>query len=202
MAEVTDEFDGTDALFYPLDMAMTPRQIRDWSVGVGDDVLITGLFRSHVNTSRNIPIVRAGTIAAMPEEPVTTDLGAVNAYLIESRSIGGLSGSPAFLSYGPVRINPSTGRFHPLRRPEFGLLGFLHGHYNFDGASESDSDEGTSDEAASMDALSSEQINSGIAIVIPAERLVELIDEISAARTTDDISGSDAVDVEAADAES
>jgi hypothetical protein len=40
----------------------------------------------------------------MPEEPVETELGPMEAFLIEARSIGGPSGSPCFVSLGQYRL--------------------------------------------------------------------------------------------------
>ncbi len=37
-----------------------------------------------------------GNIAMMPDEPVRTSIGMMESYLIEVRSIGGLSGAPRF----------------------------------------------------------------------------------------------------------
>jgi hypothetical protein len=53
---------------------------------------------------RNIPIVRIGNVASMPHEPVATkNRGAIEAYLVEARSVGGLSGSPVLVQLGIVR---------------------------------------------------------------------------------------------------
>ncbi len=165
--EVTEELDDSDALFFPLSHIVNEQSVERWNVGVGDEVLIAGLFQSHSNTSRNIPIVRIGFIAAMPEEPVATKFGQALAYLIEARSIGGLSGSPAFLSYGPIRTHPETGRFRQLSRPEFALLGLVHGHFSV-----GDHD-GVSD--ATQDGLTRDETNSGIAIVTPVDAMLEAI---------------------------
>ena len=71
---------------------------------MGDEVFVVGLFRHRHGTQRNIPIVRVGNLAALTEEKVATnDFGLVDAYLIEARSIGGLSGSPVFLNLWVVR---------------------------------------------------------------------------------------------------
>jgi len=84
-------------------------------IGIGEEVFITGLFTSHFGKKKNIPIVRVGNIAAMPDEPIKTKLGLVEGYLIEARSLGGLSGSPVFaLTVEPERPlfdtqQPTTG---------------------------------------------------------------------------------------------
>ena len=81
-------------------LALTGKQF-----GLGEEVFILGLFRSHYGRERNIPIVKIGNISAMPEEPIHTDYcGFIYAYLIEARSIAGLSGSPVFVNQ--IRSSP------------------------------------------------------------------------------------------------
>lgn len=59
-----------------------------------------------------IPIVRVGNRASYPEQHVhTLDFGEMDAYLIEARSIGGLSGSPAFCYAEPGRSDEVRRRF-------------------------------------------------------------------------------------------
>jgi hypothetical protein len=41
-------------------------------VALGDEVIISGLFRHHVGTKRNIPIIRVGNLSALDEEKITT----------------------------------------------------------------------------------------------------------------------------------
>jgi hypothetical protein len=81
----------------PNAMVATEEVVAERNIGTGDEIAIVGLFRSHYGRERNVPIVRIGNISAMREEPVFTRYaGYIDAYLIEARSIGGLSGSPVF----------------------------------------------------------------------------------------------------------
>ena len=75
---------------------------REW--GVGDEVVVIGLFRNHYGHAKNIPIVRIGNLSALPDEPVKTNWGYIEAYLVELHSIGGLSGSPVYIHHPPFRI--------------------------------------------------------------------------------------------------
>ncbi|MFI5004024.1 MAG: hypothetical protein ACHQE6_03325 [Solirubrobacterales bacterium] len=138
------------------------------TVGVGDDLFLTGLFVNHHGKERNVPIVRVGNIATMPGEPVATKLGPMEAYLVEARSVGGLSGSPVFLNLGTFRLD-SHGN---ARRREGGLLwyllGVMHGHWHIPG--------GETD-AVVDDGLSEEYVNMGIAIVTPITKVVGLLDD-------------------------
>jgi hypothetical protein len=88
--------DPDDAIsFLPTQSFMIGGQIVKENIGIGDEVFLTGLFTKRYGTQKNIPIVRSGIISAMPEEPIQDSPNSVpyNAYLIEVRSIGGLSGN-------------------------------------------------------------------------------------------------------------
>jgi hypothetical protein len=98
-------------------------------IGLGDELLVTGLFPPRSGADRNLPIVRAGILAGMPDEPfIDVDSGnPYDAYLAEMRSIGGLSGSPVFLALGPIR--PGEGGIN-LGGIEYYLLGLIRGHWD------------------------------------------------------------------------
>jgi len=86
----------TDHLVFPVSNFVDQNYIDKNGVGIGDDIFMIGLFRHHHGKLRNLPIVRLGNIAAMPEEKIQTKYHLMDGYLIEVRSIGGLSGSPVF----------------------------------------------------------------------------------------------------------
>ncbi len=91
---------------------MDSESIASSNLGVGDEVFLTGLFTKVKETTRNIPIVRIGTLAMMPGERIPFKDGRlIDAYLVESRSIGGLSGSPVFIRE-TVTVNAGT-KFKP-----------------------------------------------------------------------------------------
>lgn len=137
---------------------------------VGDEVFLPGLFVNHAGKERNIPIVRIGNIAAMPSEPVESRVGPLDAYLVEARSIGGLSGSPVFVNLGLYR---KVGDKVMEARDGEGvhrLLGLMHGHWRV----QPPKDVPKGDDAT-LDAISDEWINMGIAIVVPVERIIATI---------------------------
>jgi hypothetical protein len=108
-----------DLLMVPLsppdDRAATGHILRLRRVGAGHEIFITGLFRSHYGNQRNVPIVRVGNIAMMRDELVRTEYcGPTDAYLVEARSVHGLSGSPVFINIGSAVL----------------LLGLMHGHFD------------------------------------------------------------------------
>ena len=160
-----------DHLIIPLSMCVTPQTLVSNEVGLGDEVFVVGLFRHHHGTLKNIPIVRVGNLAALTEEKVSTkDFGLVDAYLIEARSIGGLSGSPVFMNLGVVRYVGGAVK-HAHGGPIFFLLGLIHGHYDVP----SSAVDGVSEDATETEQLSSERVNTGIAIVVPMEKIVEVM---------------------------
>ena len=136
----------------PIGMFATKDVIKQYGIDVGDELFFPGLFHPHKGEQRNIPIVRIGNIAAMPAEKVSTKIGNIEAYLVEARSIGGLSGSPVFVNLGGMRHS----NLGPAR---FFLLGLMHGHFGSE---------------VSQNSLT-ETINMGIGIVVPIEVVMETI---------------------------
>jgi hypothetical protein len=157
-----------DHLAYPLSNAATSEVIAAQGIGIGEEVFLTGLFAPHHGEHRNIPIVRVGNIAAMPEEKVSTSMGLMDAYLIEARSIGGLSGSPVFAHLGLMRNINDRVQFARAGAGVIFLLGLMHGHF----APQTVGLDGTSEDAVSRD-----RINMGIAIVTPIARILEVVNQ-------------------------
>lgn len=118
---------------------------------------LVGLFTSHYGIERNIPITRMGNIAAMPEDPIFTNTGYVKAYLIETRSIGGLSGSPVFLS----RVSYFSISEDVLATIFFGMM---RGRLNTKDVND----------VVAGDSLA-DTINTGIGVVVPGEDIMEFI---------------------------
>lgn len=144
------------------------------SIGTGDEVFITGLFSKRVGLGRNIPIVRIGNIAAMPTEAIDSEVGkasgGMHAYLVEARSIGGLSGSPVFVNLGPIRRMRKKWVFMTNKRSDpsgvFYLLGLVHGHWD-------------EKDTGKTFPLSDKRINMGIALVTPAQSIMEVLSQAS-----------------------
>lgn len=155
--------DIIDYLSIPINMLATDDVISKEAIGVGDEVFLTGLFRNHYGRDKNLPIVRIGNIALMPEEPISTSNGLMDAYLVESRSIGGLSGSPVFVHVGGLR---QAGGSNRIRGSAFYLLGLMHGHWDLPV---------TDTDSLVEDQISGERVNMGIAIVIPVTKILEVI---------------------------
>jgi hypothetical protein len=143
----------------PIAMFLTEEIVQSKSIGTGDEVFITGLFIHLAGSARNLPIVRMGNIAMMPDEPVPTSVGSIEAYLIEARSIGGLSGSPAFVRQ---TVSAGIGGFY--------LLGLMHGHWDIP-------PEARDDRVPEADEEAQGRVNMGIAVVVPATKILEVLSQ-------------------------
>jgi len=137
----------------PDDRAATGHLLRLRRVSASHEIFITGLFRSHYGNQRNVPIVRVGNIAMMRDEPVRTEYcGPTDAYLVEARSIHGLSGSPVFINIGSNLF----------------LLGLMHGHFDVENLTE---------DVVVEDANGPSGIHTGIGVVIPVEKIIETLNQ-------------------------
>jgi hypothetical protein len=167
-----------DIRWFAKEQAATKDVMARHELGVGNEVAFAGLFVNHHGQKRNEPIVRFGTISAIPSEPVSTQRGRIEAYLIESRSVGGLSGSPVFVDVGLFRGADQPARQWRTGGPGMYLLGVMHGHWN---APKETAELYAKDAAESIDgvlqSISKEYINMGIAVVTPIDKLFKVIDE-------------------------
>lgn len=99
-------------------------------LGIGDDIMVVGLYSPRAGNATNLPIVRQGIIAAMPDEIIIEKEAGREvrflAYLVEVHSINGLSGSPVFVSLSPRRLGEQgEGRW-------LFLLGLVRGSWTQD----------------------------------------------------------------------
>lgn len=88
-----------EALMIDLGMVLTEDEAREIGLGIGDDVVMVGRFINHDGRQTNQPTVRFGNISMVPGLPIKVEGLATpqEAYLIETRTIPGYSGSPVFL---------------------------------------------------------------------------------------------------------
>jgi hypothetical protein len=152
------------------DQLATESYVAENKVGPGDDVFFSGLFVQHPGRERDEPIVRFGTVAAMPSDLVRIEVTQgtyrdVRAYLVEGHSWGGQSGSPAFLFYRIDRDPTEQGLVVGSSR--FGrLLGIVQGHFDIPRKVEKGE---VGFRAGQV------RLNAGIAIVLPAQNLLDLV---------------------------
>lgn len=145
------------------------------NIALGDEVFFLGLFSQHHGKERNLPILRFGSIARMPtEEKIQIEIDAapttreIIAYLVEARSWGGQSGSPALWTHeftfkpkkADVRAEEKT------RKRVSALLGIVSSHFDIKQKAQSKGD-------IFEDITTS--LNTGIAVVAPAHAIEDLI---------------------------
>jgi len=161
----------------PVSMFATEEIIDKRSIGYGDMVFITGLFTKMTGKKKNIPMVRMGNIAMIPSEKVpgieiVRDKPTESeVYLIEARSVGGLSGSPVFVRetvYDSAVVGDDDRQMEVLLPGAVHLLGLMHGHWD---VKETDINE-VQIRAVRKDRLG---VNIGIAVVVPAKKILETL---------------------------
>ncbi len=154
---------------------LTDEIIKTRNIGPGDNVYAVGLFSLAIGRERNIPIVRTGHIAIMSKEKIPGIRigdwrGEAEVYVVEARSIGGLSGSPVFVR-GTINAPIKTGKdgenvvMHGIGHPY--LLGLVHGHWVIR------SDE--INEVRIKPTGERSEANLGLAIVVPAQKIAEVL---------------------------
>jgi hypothetical protein len=160
-----------DHLVIPSSMCITPELMQIYGISLGDEVLVVGLFRQYSGEKRNIPIVRVGNLAAKDEEKLDTPrFGKRDVYLIEARSIGGLSGSPVFLNPEPTRM--LGGRTGVPTGHRLTLLGLISSHFD--------------EELPLMKQPDQKPhvVNTGIAVVVPIHNVLAVINHYEHAAAT------------------
>lgn len=157
---------GFDVRVWDADQSLAnERVVRDKNIGAGDDVFITGLLTYNWGVTRNLPVVRLGSIAAMPKDPVDLETGPDVVTLVEVHSIGGLSGSPVFVHLSVLRDAPEGAFLRGMGGTAGSggtslLHGVMHGFYPT-GPNDPDGVK--------------ENHNTGIAIVTRIDRALDLI---------------------------
>jgi hypothetical protein len=157
-----------DMIAVPLGDFVTPLDIRNQTIGIGDEVFATGLFTPVTGSRSLLPIVRHGNIAMIPHEQVQTELGFADVYLVEARSIGGLSGSPVWARGSLLSAFQSSASGEPVPVSLVGpgkLLGLMHGHWDVRESKKNDY-EVVHDRRG---------VNLGIGIVVPAMKILETL---------------------------
>jgi hypothetical protein len=189
--------DGDDLVVAPVDLPqhkfnyfpigsglfVDQRAVTSQRIGAGDDTFMVGRFVNHAGQQRNTPSLRFGSIAMLPFEKIKLGKEANNhmqeAFLVETRSMSGFSGSPVFV-YRPSEIEatipPGEDSFETRHR-YITTITELVGHVNFLGI---DCGHVQKYEKVVNGALIPHPQwkvagNTGMAIVIPAWRLLELL---------------------------
>jgi hypothetical protein len=160
----------------PLTLVASQQTFIDEDIKATDRVIFPSMLANFMGTTKNYPVTRDGTIALIPEEPVpvTFTIGpreiksSQPVILLDATSIPGASGSPVFLWPGSrLKANSII-----LGGGQAWLLGVMHGFY-----------------VAPRDVLKVQVTrtidvfaeNSRIAIVFPAWRIREILEQPVAA---------------------
>jgi tetratricopeptide (TPR) repeat protein len=134
-------------------------------VNENDEILFTGLFDWNPGAKKNYPIVRHGKLASLFEERIPLDRSnpskTVEVHLADVMSFGGNSGSPVFLRLGGLR--EATNALTPY---SYYLLGVMKGFFP----------EGLNFSIEVAEMKGSVAQNSGIAAIIPADKILNLLD--------------------------
>jgi hypothetical protein len=157
--------------FLPTDLFATQDWLSEHNVGIGDRLVISGMFSEYVGSVRDEPILRFGRISLIPTEKLRIPPQGlipgmeIEAILAEAASWGGQSGSPAFVYFSFDR-GLFVGDRVEMRLPNPRLLGLVHGHYNI------------VQRVIEKDAEYQDlrvPLNAGIAIIVPAMKILELL---------------------------
>ena len=167
----TPHLEVADYRPFPIDLIASKETYSSQDIKMTDRVIFPCLLVSFMGGSRNYPVTRDGSIALIPEEPVPLqyDVGSKKVtteqevLLIDATSIPGASGCPIFLWPGPRLAKGSfmMGGGRPW------LLGVMHGFYP--------AAPRTLIGVQTTKVVPAFQENSGIAIVFPSWKLLEII---------------------------
>jgi hypothetical protein len=172
---------GLNALnFDQLTVRLSESSQRD-AVACGQRIHIIGLFRLHSGTKRNVPIVHTGHIAALADplekieitDRITGDKIQVESHLVEAQTLEGLSGSPVFVQeYVAWRAQATRSAVtSDIAMAAFGtvkLFGVYQGAWDGEPGKILQAD---------RNLKSNNRIPVGMGLVVPIERLRELIEQ-------------------------
>jgi hypothetical protein len=160
--------------FTPAKILLGDSDFAPKGIGIGDETFMVGLFYRGHGRDSNSPIVRMGNIAMLPTDRIRTGepYGDMEAYLVEGRSISGISGAPVYVRETvalPEKVTASDGESIEIRASgRFFLLGMAHGHWDVDAL--------TLNDARPIPMHRSDGgVNVGIAVVTPAKKILETL---------------------------
>jgi hypothetical protein len=89
----------------PLDDCLTKSAVESYDIGPGDEVFMIGRFIKHDGRLTNTPSVRFGNLSMMVDQIDHPTYGTQESFAVETRSMGGYSGSPVFVYPSPWNMN-------------------------------------------------------------------------------------------------
>lgn len=161
------------------DLIVSEEEYQRVGFGLGDECIMLGRFIGIVETDRLRPSARFGNLARTDAVPVKqSGLGIVQeSLLVETRSISGFSGSPVFAyRASTMKANTEGGStlpaaVSPLVSSPYGLIGIDWGHMPFHGRVYAE------DRATLVDPPMWAAENSGLMMVVPAWKLLDMLDD-------------------------
>lgn len=174
---------GTTARAVKKKALLTSRRLGVGDIGPGDQTYTVGLFSFAQGRSRNIPMVHVGHIAAFPEagDPIevkdwlsdrSDQVREIEAYVVQCTALPGASGSPVFVrkpivAADELHRHEGAKVIQDKRKPPLGygaafVLGLWHGSWEIN--------------AARMVAGAQVRDPAGYGIVVPAERIIEVLE--------------------------
>jgi hypothetical protein len=169
-----------DHFAYALDTHIAESQDQEHGIKVGDPVFLAGILHLHHWRTTGLPIVRSGNIMATPDDvntsmqladvhekydPELTEhlrpfhaIKARDKYLIECRSVSGMTGAPVFMRQTSIE---GVSRFS--------LVGMVQERFRI--ANEDYTD------VTMADPLETEAVDSAIALVIPTSKILEVFEQ-------------------------
>ncbi len=160
--------------FTPVNILLGDSDFAPKGIGIGDETFMVGLFYRGHGRESNSPIVRMGNIAMMPKDRIRAGApyGDMEAFLVEGRSISGISGAPVYVRETvalPEKVTTSDGESIEIKASgRFFLLGMAHGHWDVDAL--------TLNDASPLPMHQGDGgVNVGIAVVTPAKKILETL---------------------------
>jgi Trypsin-like peptidase domain len=146
----------------PVALLVSADQVKAGDVVVGDRLVFAGYFSNFPGQKRIEPIIREGVVAMLPDETLDTTLhkpGQI--YLGDLHAFHGNSGSPVF-----VNVNSAAHHGQITLGEKYLLLGVLSGYFP----------ESVGFSVPAAQVLTGEvRDNSGIATIVPADKLNRLL---------------------------
>jgi len=178
----TQHYEEASYAPFPMNLIASRDKYVEEDIKPTDRIIFPCLLSNFMGLTRNYPVIRDGSISLIPDEriPLEYKVGdksiktEQNVILIDATSIPGASGSPVYLWPGPRLRHGAfaVGGAKPW------LLGIMHGFYPATRAI-------SSVQATSIVPVFEE--NSGIAIVFPSWRLLEILERGDVARRVEGI---------------
>lgn len=165
------EIDKMDIKILPESMLTTEDDLKTLNIGVGTDMFFTGMFTGFLGEKRSYPVVRFGKVAMIPDEKISFSGTVSDGYLMEAFSFGGNSGSPVFF-YPSLDNTPGSLTFGPRT---IKIAGIMRGFFgDFEPLQLVDAPT-----AADVPKIPVSNGNAGIAFVVPAKSISEVLHSAS-----------------------